>query len=88
MKRIIFTTLLVLSIINSYSQAILPTSWSFSSVNLPTGWTESGTNFYTASGNTPPAIKFDGTGDHLIINLNSNPEIIIWGVVTYVIHAL
>ena len=78
MKRIIFTTLLVLSIINSYSQAILPTSWSFSTVNLPTGWTESGTNFYTASGNTPPAMKFDGTGDQLIINLNSNP-----GDITY-----
>lgn len=73
MKRIIFTTLLVLSIINSYSQAILPTSWSFSSVNLPTGWTESGTNFYTASGNTPPAMKFDNTGDYMIINFNSNP---------------
>ncbi len=78
MKRIIFTTLLVLSIITSYSQAVLPTSWSFSTVNLPTGWTESGTNFYTASGNTPPAMKFDGTGDHLIINLNSNP-----GDITY-----
>ena len=67
-----------LLITTSYSQAILPTSWSFSTVNLPNGWTESGTNFYTASGNTPPALKFDGTGDYLIINLNSNP-----GDITY-----
>ena len=63
----------VLISIVAYSQAILPTTWSFSTANLPTGWTESGTSFYTASGNTPPAIKFDGTGDYLMINVNSNP---------------
>ena len=63
----------VLISIVAYSQAILPTTWSFSTTNLPTGWTESGTSFYTASGNTPPAIKFDGTGDYLMININSNP---------------
>jgi len=63
----------VLISIVAYSQAILPTTCSFSTANLPTGWTESGTSFYTASGNTPPAIKFDGTGDYLMININSNP---------------
>ena len=28
--------------------------------------------FYAASGNTPPAMKFDNTGDYLLINFNSN----------------
>ncbi len=73
MKKIILFTLLVFSTSVVFSQAILPTNWSFSTVNLPNGWTESGTNFYTASGNTPPAMKFDGTGDYLIINVNSSP---------------
>ena len=63
----------VLISIVAYSQAILPTTWSFPTTNLPAGWTESGTSFYTASGNTPPAMKFDNTGDYMIINLNSNP---------------
>ena len=63
----------VLISIVAYSQAILPTTWSFPTTNLPSGWTESGTSFYTASGNTPPAIKFDGTGDYLMINFNSSP---------------
>ena len=70
MKKIILSTLLVFSAVVVYSQAILPTSWSFPTVNLPAGWTESGTNFYTASGNTPPAMKFDNTDDYLIINVN------------------
>ena len=73
MKKIILIVSVVFVTLASYSQAILPTSWSFPNINLPNGWTESGTNFYTASGNTPPAMKFDGTGDYLIININSNP---------------
>jgi len=73
MKKIILIGLLTFLTISVYSQATLPTTWSFANVNLPAGWTESGTNFYTASGNTPPAMKFDGTGDYLIINVNSNP---------------
>ena len=73
MKKIILFSLLAFSTIFVFSQAILPTTWSFPTVNLPNGWTESGTNFYTASGNTPPAMKFDGTGDYLIINVNSSP---------------
>ncbi len=73
MKKIIIFTLLVFSTLVVFSQAILPTTWSFPTVNLPNGWTESGTSFYTASGNTPPAMKFDGTGDYLIINVNSSP---------------
>jgi hypothetical protein len=71
-KRILLMSAVLLSIV-AYSQAILPTAWSFPTTNLPAGWTESGTSFYTASGNTPPAIKFDGTGDYLMINVNSTP---------------
>ena len=71
-KRILLMSTVLISIV-AYSQAILPAAWSFPTTNLPTGWTESGTSFYTASGNTPPAIKFDGTGDYLMININSNP---------------
>ena len=71
-KRILLMSAVLLSIV-AYSQAILPTTWSFPTTNLPAGWTESGTSFYTASGNTPPAMKFDNTGDYMIINLNSNP---------------
>ena len=57
MKKIILIGILTFSTIAVYSQAVLPTSWSFPNVNLPTGWSESGTSFYTASGNTPPAMK-------------------------------
>ena len=73
MKKIILIWVLTFFTISLYSQAILPTAWSFPTVNLPSGWTESGTNFYTASGNTPPAMKFDNTDDYLLININSNP---------------
>ena len=71
-KRILLFSTVLISIV-AYSQAILPTTWSFPTTNLPTGWTESGTSFYTASGNTPPAMKFDNTGDYMTIHLNSNP---------------
>jgi hypothetical protein len=73
MKKIILIGLISILSISSYTQAILPSTWSFSSTTLPVGWTESGTDFYTASGNTPPAMKFNDTGDYLIINVNSNP---------------
>ena len=74
MKRIIYTSILaILFALNSFGQAVLPTSWSFTTTTLPTGWTESGTAFYSASGNTPPAMKFDNTGDYLVINFASNP---------------
>ena len=71
-KNIAFTVLLVLLSFMGNTQAVLPTSWSFTTTNLPTGWSESGTMFYAASGNTPPAMKFDNTGDYLLINFNSN----------------
>jgi hypothetical protein len=74
MKRIIYTMLLVVLVnLTGLAQAVLPTSWSFATTTLPTGWTATGTDYYTASGNTPPAMKFDNTGDNLVISFNSNP---------------
>lgn len=74
MKKVIYLSSLMLLIsANLYAQAVLPTSWSFATTTLPTGWTESGTAFYTASGNTPPAMKFDTQGDFLLIEFASNP---------------
>lgn len=55
------------------AQAILPTAWGFSTATLPTGWSQVGTTFYTASGNIPPACKFDNTGDSLTIHFASAP---------------
>lgn len=74
MKRFIYASILVLLVsFTGFSQAILPTSWSFTTTTLPTGWTENEAVFYTASGNTPPAKKFDSTGDNLVIHFASNP---------------
>ena len=74
MRKIIFALLFVLTAnVNAIAQAILPTSWSFTTTSLPTGWTQSGTAFYTASGATPPACKFDNTGDMVTIHFASNP---------------
>lgn len=73
MKKIIYSAIAVLFGMNALAQAVLPTSWSFTTATLPNGWTESGTAFYTASGNTPPAMKFDNTGDYLVINFASAP---------------
>ena len=71
-KTIFLMCTTVFLALNGLAQAVLPTSWSFTTTNLPTGWSESGTMFYAASGNTPPAMKFDNTGDYLLINFNSN----------------
>ena len=74
MKRLIYASTLVLLVsFTGLSQAVLPTNWSFTTTTLPVGWTESGTAFYTGSGNTPPTMKFDNTGDFLVINFASNP---------------
>ena len=74
MKKIIIAVLFALMAnVNAIAQAILPTSWSFTTTALPTGWTQVGTAFYTASGSTPPACKFDNTGDMVTINFASNP---------------
>lgn len=74
MKRIVYSTLLVVLIsLTGFSQATLPASWSFPNATLPAFWTESGTAYYGASGNTPPAMKFDSSGDFLVIHFGSTP---------------
>jgi hypothetical protein len=74
MKKVIYASLLAVLISFSVkAQAVLPTSWSFTTTILPVGWTESESNLYSASGNTPPAKKFDTTGDNLIIHFASAP---------------
>ncbi len=79
MRKSIFLVLLsAFAYSVSLAQAVLPTTWSFATTTLPVGWTESGTGYYTASGNTPPTMKFDNTGDYLIINFASAP-----GALTY-----
>lgn len=79
MKRIIYSILLAVAVnLSGLAQAVLPTTWSFTTPTLPTGWTENESVFYTASGNTPPAKKFDSTGDKLTIFFASNP-----GALTY-----
>ncbi len=72
-KNSFFSLLFVILNQVANAQAVLPTSWSFTTVNLPTGWTESESNLYSASGNTPPAKKFDTTGDKLTIHFASAP---------------
>ncbi|MGB3949295.1 MAG: endonuclease [Bacteroidia bacterium] len=83
MKKITYTLLFLVAFnIAAFAQAILPTSWSFATTTLPTGWTATDPipGYYTASGNTPPAYKFDATGDKITIAFGSNP-----GNVTYYI---
>jgi hypothetical protein len=73
MKKIIYFVLFTLASIGASAQATLPTTWSFTTTSLPTGWTQTGTAFYTSSGATPPACKFDNTGDMVTIYFASNP---------------
>lgn len=74
MKKLLLTSIAAAFIsLSGLAQAVLPTSWSFATTSLPTGWTTTGTAFYTASGFTPPACKFDNTGDLLTIFFASAP---------------
>ncbi len=77
MKRIL-TTLFIFAAIAATAQTTLPTQWSFTTTSFPTGWSQSGISYYTGSGNTPPAAKFDGTGDWVEIYFASAP-----GLLTY-----
>lgn len=81
MKKITYTFLFSMFVsAGAFAQAILPTSWSFTTAVFPTGWSaiDAVPAYYTASGNTPPAYKFDATNDQIIIAFGSNP-----GDVTY-----
>lgn len=80
MKKI---SLLILNstflILNCFSQANLPTTWS-SDGAIPTGWTTSGTAFYTGSAaySAPSSLKLDSDNDYLQISVADDP-----GAVTY-----
>lgn len=81
MKKILYTLSLIVAVnLTAFAQTTLPTSWSFTNTTLPTGWSaiDPIPAYYAASGNTPPAYKFDATGDQMIIFFASNP-----GNVTY-----
>ncbi|MES2139327.1 MAG: endonuclease [Bacteroidota bacterium] len=81
MKKILYTLSLIAALnLAAFGQAVLPTSWSFINTTFPTGWSiiDPTPLYYTGSGNTPPAYKFDATGDQMIIFFASNP-----GNVTY-----
>ena len=81
MKKIKLAILLyTLSISLINAQTALPAAWSFSSTTLPAFWTEINANsstfpvpYYTGSGHTPPAYKFDGSGDMLTVFFNGAP---------------
>ncbi|MDO9186602.1 MAG: endonuclease [Bacteroidia bacterium] len=81
MKKILYTLSLIVAVnLSVFAQAVLPTAWSFLNTTFPTGWSiiDPTPLYYTGSGNTPPAYKFDATGDQMIIFFASNP-----GNVTY-----
>ncbi len=63
MKKILAVLLTSISVLHLSAQTALPTSWSFTTTSFPFGWTASGNTYYSGSGNTPPACKFDNTGD-------------------------
>ncbi len=81
MKKIICIFLPVLALNTALcAQALLPASWSFNNTNLPAGWSaiDPLPAYYAASGNTPPAYKFDAEGDQIIVFFANAP-----GDVTY-----
>jgi Endonuclease I/Secretion system C-terminal sorting domain len=81
MKNKIYALLFIIVIhVAGFAQAVLPASWSFATSTLPLGWNQTGIAYYSASGNTAPACKFDDTGDLLSIYFTGAP-----GILTYYI---
>jgi Endonuclease I/Secretion system C-terminal sorting domain len=80
MKRILTALFTLCAFQAVMAQTTLPTTWSFTTTTFPNGWTTLGTAYYTGSGNTPPALKLDNTGDWLQIWFASAP-----GPLTYYI---
>ena len=80
MKKTLFTLITVCIAAGLWAQTSLPTSWSFTTTSFPNGWTSGGTAYYTGSGNTPPALKLDNTGDWMEIYFSGAP-----GALTYYI---
>lgn len=62
-------------------QANLPTSYSFDLQSLPSGWMTKNTSYYTGSGNTPPALKFDNSADYLEIHFEESPGVLSYFIV-------
>ena len=65
------------------AQATLPTSWDFTTITSPpTGWSKdlsknNGNETYSGAGyyvSGPFAIKYDGSGEYLMINFSSKPD--------------
>lgn len=67
MKKILAVLITTVAVLHLSAQTALPTTWSFTTTSFPFGWTASGNTYYSGSGNTPPACKFDNTGDWLEI---------------------
>ena len=65
----------------SEGQANLPTSYGFDSLSLPNGWKTKNTAYYSASGNTPPALKFDNSADYLEIHFEESPGVLSYFIV-------
>lgn len=80
MSKKIITAICIAFTVAVAAQTTLPTAWSFATSVYPNGWTATGTGFYTGSGNTPPACRFDNTADGLEIWFASSA-----GPVTYYI---
>jgi len=62
-------------------QANLPTYYSFDLQSLPSGWMTKNTSYYTGSGNTPPALKFDNSADYLEIHFEESPGVLSYFIV-------
>ncbi len=69
MKKIMLIVSMILLIGSLLAQATLPFTYDGGSPSEVTGLTANGLGSYSAS----PKMKFDGTGDYLILNFNSNP---------------
>ena len=65
----------------SDGQANLPTSYGFESLSLPNGWKTKNTAYYSASGNIPPALKFDNSSDYLEIHFEESPGVLSYFIV-------
>lgn len=73
MKKGLLSLIAALGFTALAAQTSLPTSWSFTTTSFPNGWTSGGTTYYSGSGNTPPALKFDNTADWLEIHFSGAP---------------
>lgn len=81
MLKALSLIILFFSSLNLFGQANLPTSFDFGFPDFPIGWQVKNTSFYTNSGNIPPALKFDNTGDYLEIYFEESPQFLTYFIV-------